>query len=129
MFDELDCRSSSSSLPTKCFGLAMTPLPGLPPSSPRTAAAPMTPLSTGSSPKYSGVRPDSGVRPEAMPGPRMTALPPSNASEPCMAALVSPRASLKVAAMAMGAGHAVVPALLWTPSAPLAYTTRGVHGS
>lgn len=60
----------------------MTGLSALPSSRPVTVDAPSSPESSESSPKYSGVRPDSGVRPLAMPGPSTPFLPLSKDSAP-----------------------------------------------
>jgi hypothetical protein len=72
--------------------------------------APRRPLSSGSSPKYSGVRPASGVRPLAMPGARMTFRPFAKDSSACSAPFTKARSVSQVDARAICDGKSVTPA-------------------
>jgi hypothetical protein len=71
-------RSVSWLLTAKCFTQAPTPALWIP----RTSAAPSTPLTSGSSDRYSKLRPQSGERLMLMPGPSNTATSSARASAP-----------------------------------------------
>ena len=88
---------------------AMTGWLGLPFWMPLIVAAAMVPESSESSPRYSGVRPDSGVRPEATPGPRMTFLPERNASSAWATPLSYASCWSNVAASPIWSGKIVTP--------------------
>src|SRR5699024_3460836 len=75
---ETRIRSVSWLLAAKCFTEAPTPADWMP----RTRPAPRNPESTGSSEKYSKLRPPKGERLMFIPGPRTTATPCAAASVP-----------------------------------------------
>ena len=75
---ETRARSVSWLFAAKCFTDAPTPRLWIP----RTSAAPSTPATSGSSEKYSKLRPHSGDRLMFTPGPSSTATPSARASAP-----------------------------------------------
>ena len=88
----------------------MTGCPGVPRWMPWMSAAASRPDSSGSSLRYSGRRPDSGVRELEMPGASRTLRPARNASSPWAVPLAKASLVLQLAASVIWAGNTVTPA-------------------